>query len=62
MDMREFTKDKCALAVAYAEDGAYASAARVLRVAAATLQTHAVKMSAELERMSEKQPSTGATS
>lgn len=47
-DMRKWVKEQADLAVFYAEDGAYFSAARVLRDLAADCQKQAEKNAAEL--------------
>lgn len=41
MDMRERIKEQTSLAQAYADDGAYFSAARVLRELASEVKAHA---------------------
>lgn len=41
MDMRKRLRERAALAQTYADDGAYHSAARVLRELAAEIQDHA---------------------
>lgn len=48
MDMREHIRDRCGLARAYAEDGAYNSAARILRDLANDVQEHADFILAEI--------------
>lgn len=46
--MPDFIKDRCDLAHAYAEDGAYQSAARVLRTLAEEVQAHADNINKEM--------------
>lgn len=43
-------KEQCELAIVYVEDGAFASAARVLRNIAQKLQTRAEEIAAEIEK------------
>jgi hypothetical protein len=43
-------KEQCELAMLYVEDGAFASAARVLRTIAQELQTRAEQIAAEIEK------------
>ena len=43
-------KEQCELAITYVEDGAFASAARVLRNIAQKLQTRAEEIAAEIEK------------
>lgn len=51
VDMREHIKEQCDLAHDYACDGAYTSAARVLRNIAREVESHAVRVDAERKRL-----------
>jgi KaiC/GvpD/RAD55 family RecA-like ATPase len=46
VDMREYIKEQCELAITYAEDGAYMSAARVLYKIAQETHEHVLKVAA----------------
>ena len=46
--MPTYIKDRCELAVIYAEDGAYASAAKVLTQLALEVEAHSMKVRASL--------------
>lgn len=48
MDMREHIQHRCDLALTYAEDGAYISAARILRELAAEVKEHADEVCADI--------------
>lgn len=47
VDMREHVKEQCDLAHSYACDGAYVSAARVLRNIAREVESHAIRVDAQ---------------
>jgi|WetSurMetagenome_2_1015567.scaffolds.fasta_scaffold430908_3 hypothetical protein len=49
LDMREHIKEQCELAITYAEDGAYMSAARVLHKIAQETHNHAMRVAAMFE-------------
>lgn len=49
MDMRKHIAEQATLAVFLAEDGAYHSAARILRALAAQVQKHADRVHGDLE-------------
>ena len=51
LDMREHVREQAELAISYAEDGAYASAARVLRELARVTQAHAEAVTDDMQRM-----------
>jgi len=53
-DMRELIREKTDLAVTYAEDGAYISAARTLEDLAKQVRAHADRVYAELDVMAQK--------
>lgn len=46
----EEVREQCELAIMYVEDGAFSSAARVLRTIAQKLQTRAEQIARELDR------------
>jgi hypothetical protein len=49
LPMYEVIREKCDLAITYAEDGAYASAARVLREIAELTQQHVERVNKSFE-------------